>query len=84
MQKLATSNHSATTAIGQRLMILEALKKGPKTSDELRCMGAYSSNSRIAELRKAGHEIITNFVDTFDRDGYRRRLALYQLEGEPC
>ena len=84
MPKPVVADHNAITALGQRHMILEALKTGPKTSDELRRIGAYSSNSRIAELRKAGHAIITQLVDTFDRDGHPRRLALYQLEGEPC
>lgn len=84
MQNHATSEHSATTAIGQRMLILDALRSGPKTTDDLRRMGAYSSTSRIAELRKAGHAIATLLVPTYDRDGHPRRLALYQLEGEPC
>ena len=84
MKNHLSPDNSATTAVGQRTLILEALKTGPKTTDDLRRMGAFSSTSRIAELRKAGHAIATLLVPTFDRDGHPRRLALYQLEGEPC
>ena len=84
MNNHPTPEHNATTALGQRTLILEALKTGPKTTDDLRRMGAFSSTSRIAELRKAGHTIATLLVPTFDRDGHPRRLALYQLEGAPC
>ncbi|MBB6579384.1 helix-turn-helix domain-containing protein [Comamonas odontotermitis] len=84
MNKYPTPEHNATTAVGQRMLILEALKTGPKTTDDLRRIGAFSSTSRIAELRKAGHAIATLLVPTYDRDGHPRRLALYQLEGSPC
>ena len=43
----------------QRERILARLRKGSVTSWELSQMGILGYNSRIMELRRAGHEIIT-------------------------
>lgn len=43
----------------QRERVLARLRKGSATSWELSQMGILSYNTRIMELRRAGHEIIT-------------------------
>ena len=52
------TNHKPKTP-SQRERILARLRKGSVTSWELSQMGILGYNSRIMELRRAGHEIIT-------------------------
>lgn len=52
------TNHKPKTP-SQRERVLAQLRKGSATSWELSQMGILSYNTRIMELRRAGHEIIT-------------------------
>lgn len=72
-------NKSSRTA-AQRQRILAALRIAPRTSHDLRCEGIYQPGARIKELRDAGHNIATERVELWDRDGYMHpRAALYSL-----
>lgn len=70
----------------QRDRILEALRRRPHTTDELRRdpIGSFQCPTRIHELRKAGYAIETARVEVVDADGFiHPRVALYSLVGEP-
>lgn len=76
-------NPKSTASSAQRQRILEALRSGPKTSYCLRRLGCYQAPARIFELRKKGHNIETERVDLYDRDGYLHpRAARYRLIDE--
>lgn len=68
----------------QRERILARLRKGSVTSWELSQMGILGYNSRIMELRRAGHEIITVMEDVqnqFVETVKRGRFSLLVSEG---
>lgn len=68
----------------QRERILARLRKGSVTSLELAQMGILGYNSRIMELRRAGHEIITVMEDVKNQFGEtvkRGRFSLLVSEG---
>lgn len=70
----------STASEAQRQRILAALNAGPKTSYDLRRLGAYQNPTRIFELRRAGHSITTSRVVVTDGDGFTHtRVALYSL-----
>ncbi|MGH8759723.1 MAG: helix-turn-helix domain-containing protein [Burkholderiales bacterium] len=70
----------STKSEAQRQRILAALTSGPKTSYDLRRLGAYQNPTRIFELRRAGHNITTSRVVVTDGDGFTHsRVALYSL-----
>jgi len=75
----------STATEAQRLRILEALRRRPQTSYDLRRLGCYQSAARIKELRdRFGFVIKTARVTLYDRDGYMHpRSALYSLVSEP-
>lgn len=77
----AKSTHSEA----QRQRIVEALRRGPKTSYDLRRLGCYQAPARIKELRdRFGYVIDTAPVTLVDRDGFAHpRCALYSLVSEP-
>lgn len=62
------TNHKPKTP-NQRERILARLRKGSVTSWELAQMGILGYNSRIMELRRAGHEIITVMEDVKNQFG---------------
>lgn len=86
-QTSTRANYSAksTATEAQRDRILQALRRRPHTSYDLRRLGIYQAPARIKELRdKFGYDITTSFVTLTDRDGYTHpRCALYTLVGEP-
>ena len=53
----------------QRERVLAQLRKGSATSWELSQMGILSYNTRIMELRRAGHEIITVMEEVTNQFG---------------
>ena len=53
----------------QRERVLARLRKGSVTSWELAQMGILSYNTRIMELRRAGHEIITVMEEVTNQFG---------------
>lgn len=68
----------------QRERILARLRKGSVTSWELSQMGILGYNSRIMELRRAGHEIITVMEEVQNQFGEtvkRGRFCLLVSEG---
>ncbi|MBT9462542.1 helix-turn-helix domain-containing protein [Hydrogenophaga sp.] len=81
----AKCSAKSTTAEAQRQRILDALRTGPKTSYELRRLGAYSCAARVKELRdRFGYVIRTERVTLWDQDGFEHtRSALYVLDTEP-
>ena len=77
------TNHKPKTP-NQRERILARLRKGSVTSWELAQMGILGYNSRIMELRRAGHEIITVMEDVknpFGETVKRGRFSLLVSEG---
>lgn len=75
-----SAKSTASEAQRQRQRILAALNAGPKTSYDLRRLGAYQNPTRIFELRRAGHSITTSRVVVTDGDGFTHtRVALYSL-----
>lgn len=76
--------NKATDGAAQRLRILEALRRRPQTSYDLRRAGCYQCPTRVFELRHEGFEIKTSRVIVIDGDGFEhRQIALYELIAEP-
>jgi len=76
------SRSTATEAQEQR--IVEALRTGPKTTDQLREAGCYQTSARIFGLRARGYDISTHLYDGIGADGlFHRRMARYVLVSEP-
>lgn len=66
------TNHSISIKSktpSQRERVLARLRKGSATSWELSQMGILSYNTRIMELRRAGHEIITVMEEVTNQFG---------------
>ena len=63
----------------QRERILARLRKGSVTSWELSQMGILGYNSRIMELRRAGHEIITVMEDVKNQFGETVKRGRFSL-----
>lgn len=78
-------NPKSTATEDQRQRLLDALRRGPKTSYDLRRLGLYQAPARVHELRhRFGYDIDTGYVTVTDRDGYTHpRCALYTLVSEP-
>ena len=63
----------------QRERILARLRKGSATSWELSQMGILSYNTRIMELRRAGHEIITVMEEVQNQFGETVKCGRFSL-----
>lgn len=72
------TNHKPKTP-SQRERILARLRKGSVTSWELAQMGILGYNSRIMELRRAGHEIITVMEDVKNQFGETVKRGRFSL-----
>ncbi len=72
------TNHKPKTP-SQRERILNRLRKGSVTSWELAQMGILSYNTRIMELRRAGHEIITVMEDVKNQFGETVKCGRFSL-----
>lgn len=86
-REITTEHRKRSTATqAQEQRLIEALREGPKTTDELRALGIFQPNARIWALRhKRGYEIITVRYDGLGADGYWHvGLARYALLSEPC
>ncbi|MBA3773999.1 MAG: hypothetical protein H0X13_16360 [Ramlibacter sp.] len=78
----ASSKSTATAAQEQR--ILDALRAGPKTTDDLRRLGCYQSSARIFGIRARGYVIDTELFNGYAADGFSHaRMARYTLISEP-
>lgn len=64
----------------QQQIILTALRRGPKTTDQLRALGCFQAPTRVFELREQGYSIDTNLITAWAADGRPHpRMALYTL-----
>ena len=73
------SSSIKTKTPSQRERILNRLRKGSVTSWELAQMGILGYNSRIMELRRAGHEIITVMEDVQNQFGETVKRGRFSL-----
>lgn len=74
----------STSTAAQEQRILEALRAGPKTTDDLRALGCYQVSARVFGLRRKGCDIETTLYDAYAVDGYHhQRMARYELLSEP-
>ena len=72
------TNHKSKTP-SQRERVLARLRKGSVTSWELSQMGILGYNSRIMELRRAGHEIITVMEEVQNQFGETVKRGRFSL-----
>ena len=72
------TNHKPKTP-SQRERILARLRKGSVTSWELAQMGILGYNSRIMELRRAGHEIVTVMEEVTNQFGETVKRGRFSL-----
>lgn len=63
----------------QKERVLNRLRQGSVTSWELSQMGILGYNSRIMELRRAGHEIITVMEDVKNQFGETVKRGRFSL-----
>lgn len=74
----------STATAAQELRIVQALKSGSKTTDDLRAAGCYQVSARIWGLRSRGYNIVTDLFNGYAADGYSHaRMARYTLVEEP-
>ena len=80
-----SDTNKSTAGEDQRHRIIEALRRRPQTSYDLRRIGCYQAPARVKELRdELGYVIETTRVTLVDRDGYSHsNAALYSLICEP-
>ena len=75
-------NSKSTATAAQHARILSLLAIRPHNTEELRQAGVYQVSARIKELRQTGHQIKTDRISLWDRDGFEHRgVALYSLQG---
>ena len=83
-QKQNGRNHSAKSCAieAQHDRILDALRRRPHTTHDLRCLvGVFQVSTRVKELRELGWNIETHRVNIVDTYGFLHpRCALYSLE----
>ena len=72
------TNHKPKTP-NQKERVLNRLRQGSVTSWELSQMGILGYNSRIMELRRAGHEIITMMEDVKNQFGETVKRGRFSL-----
>ena len=77
MESNFTSGRAKTPS--QRERVLARLRKGSATSWELAQMGILGYNTRIMELRRAGHEIITVMEDVKNQFGETVKRGRFSL-----
>ncbi|MBO9649695.1 MAG: hypothetical protein J7605_14395 [Variovorax sp.] len=77
-------NPESTSTGAQEQRIVDALRTGSKTTDELRALGCYQSSARIHGLRAKGYVILTELFNGVAVDSYcHARMARYTLVSEP-
>jgi hypothetical protein len=83
---LADYGQLSTATDAQEQRIIELLRTGPKTTDQLRAAGCFQTSARIWKLRHVlGYQIKNVPWDGIGADNqFHRRLARYILEGEPA
>lgn len=70
----------STSTEAQEQRIIDALRSGPKTTDQLRAIGCYQVSARIFKLRALGYVIETELFTGYASDGLKHtRMARYTL-----
>ncbi len=76
------TKHSGNSAFAQRLRLLDALRKRPMSTIEIRReLDILGVAQRIMELRCRGYRIDRNWIDVATDCGKLHRVALYALLG---
>lgn len=77
-------SRASTKTVAQERRIFDALRCGPKSTDQLRLLGCYQVSARIFGLRAKGHNIETELFNGYAADGYSHaRMARYRLISKP-
>jgi len=72
----------ATSAETQRNTILKILRENSSmTTLDARAHGIMHPAMRVCELRKHGHNIVTNWVYQADDAGISHRVGIYTMDG---
>lgn len=83
-QSSAKYSDRSTATEAQRERILQALRRRPQTTCDLRKMGIFQAPARVMELRLRGYLIETTRIALVDQDGYLHKgAARYALISEP-
>jgi len=73
-----TSDMKATSVETQRNIIIKIIREcGSMTTLDARANGM-----RVCELRKQGHNIVTNWVYQADDAGISHRVGVYTMDGD--
>lgn len=75
------TNHKPKTP-NQKERVLNRLRQGSVTSWELSQMGILGYNSRIMELRRAGHNIVTTMEEIQNQYGETVKRGRFSLVSE--
>lgn len=77
------SRRSTATA-AQEERILEALRAGPKTTDDLRAIGIFQVSARVFGLRARGYDVRTELFNGIGADKcWHLKMARYTLVEGP-
>jgi len=77
-----TTNLKDTSAATQRNTIRRIIQEcGQMSTLDARAHGIMHPAMRVCELRKQGHNIVTNWVYQTDDAGIRHRVGVYTLDG---
>lgn len=77
-----TSVPQDTSAETQRNTIVKLLQEsGQMTTLDARANGIMHPAMRVCELRKQGHNIVTNWAYQTDEAGVEHRVGIYTLDG---
>lgn len=85
-QAATNTSLRSTASQAQRDRMLDMLRTGQRSTFDFRRAGVMQSSTRVHELRRQGHNIVTVARrDLFDADGFRHeRVAVYALLDEPA
>ncbi|WP_088511360.1 helix-turn-helix domain-containing protein [Burkholderia ubonensis] len=77
---ICNPKNTPVDAKAQRHRVLAMLRRRSRTTIELRSAGVLMPATRVHELRRAGHDIVTARVTRVDAEGFLHRgVALYSL-----
>lgn len=73
---------TTSAAAAQRRIILEHLKHDTLTTLQARARGIMHPGMRVCELRKQGHQIVTERAFEYCAGGVLHRVARYRLQAK--
>ena len=83
-QKHLKFSAKSTATEAQRQRVIEALRRRPHHTYDMRSKGISHPAGRVRELNKRGYLIVSDRITTTDSDGFTHvNVALYTLIGEP-